>query len=762
MKFSPNRDAVTLGLTAAVFLLLVGWPVFASETDPADSSVVDEQSEDGQDSVDEQPEEIYDEIVVTGGLIADSVQDTPESVAVWNADTLTDAGARELRDVFNQTANAYPIANGEGFGIRGINHTSVGTGGIGELGSYYVDGVALTGLAKRVGPTQLWDVEQVEILRGPQTTNVVRIALAGAIVLATKAPVLYNESRWRFGLADEATWEAAGMINVPINDNSAFRFTVESWNSDGFVTNPTLGEDDFDARETLTLRGKYLYQSESDSNFSLLLSAQYGETSRGNDNIDLAFGGDRINASNIDALVENETLVLSADMRWDLSDAWALRSITSILDSDYFQTGDNDTGPDGGNSFSTRDSVDENWAQDIRFEYAGEDSRGVFGLYYTEVDVTGLTFGQVNVTSRELGVPDLLLPFYPASVGITLDTPFDIVTSNFALFGHWDWKISDRWSAFAGLRWDREELDVFESVTTVPAAESVAQLPNPAFFPPPLNAFIAAVNDALLSQAGTTVNDTETDYDALLPEAGVSYAVNENLTASLFYKQGYRAGGAAVTLVGRFNEYDPETLDLVEFSLRSLALDKRLSLNTNIYAGRWTDQQVSVQQSASTFDFLTINAGESEIYGFEVDFAYRPMAAWDVYGSLGFAHTEFTDFQSDQQGDLTGNRFALAPEWTAALGFNYRFTDGWFVHGDVSYQSDAFARVQNDPDLMADERTIVNFRGGYETARYSILGFIENATDELYLLTAFEGGPSGRLGTYGNPRQAGVQVILRY
>ncbi|MEM7480032.1 MAG: TonB-dependent receptor [Acidobacteriota bacterium] len=710
-----------------------------------------------------QPEdEIYETIMVTGSLIEDSLQDTPESVAVWNADTLTDAGARELQDVFNQTANAYPIANGEGFGIRGINHTSVGTGGIGELGSYYVDGVALTGLAKRVGPTQLWDVDQIEILRGPQTTNVGRNALAGAIVLSTKDPVLRNESQWRVGFAEDATWEAAGMVNLPVSDRSALRFTAESWNSDGFVTNPTLGEDDFDGRENLTMRMKYLYQSPSASNFTMLLSAQYGETVRGSDVVDLAFGGDRINASNVDTFVENDTLVLSSDLSWGLSDRWTLRSISSVLDSDYRQTSDNDTGPGGGNAFSTRDSLDENWAQDVRFEFTGDSSRGVLGLYYTEVDIAGRTFGRVNVTSRELGVPEFLLFLYPETVGITLETPFDIVTTNFATFGHWDWNLSDRWRAFAGVRWDREELDSFESVTTVPAPESLAQLPDPSLLPPQLAGAVAAVNAVLLSQAGTSINDSESDYDAFLPEAGVSYEFSENLTGSLFYKRGYRAGGATVTLVGRFNEYDPETLDLVEFSLRSQGLDQRLTVNTNLYAGRWTDQQVSVQVTPSSFDFLTVNAGESEIHGVEIDFGYRPLAAWDMYGSLGYAHTEFTDFQSAEQGDLSGNRFSLAPEWTAALGFNYRFGGGWFVHGDVGYQSEAFAQVQNDPEFIANSRTLLNFRGGYETALYSILGFVQNATDELYLVTSFEGGPSGRLGTYGNPRQAGVQVIFRF
>ncbi|MEM9290560.1 MAG: TonB-dependent receptor [Acidobacteriota bacterium] len=758
-----TRHFFLLLLCSILVLPAVVLPADAQESTPSESEAQSPESDAASDEETEadRDEAIYDEIVVTGGLIADTVQDTPESVAIWNYDSITDSGATDLQDIFQQTANAYSIVNGEGFGIRGINHTGVGTGGIGELGSYYVDGVALTGLAKRVGPTQLWDVDQVEILRGPQTTNVGRNALAGAIVMSTRDPVFRNESQWRAGFGQDGVWEGAGMLNVPATDKSAFRLTFESWNSDGFVNNPVRGEDDYDARENLTLRAKYLYESQAENNFNLLLTAQYGETRRGNDGVELAFGGDRINQSNLESFVENDTIVLSADMRWDLNERWSLRSITSILDSDYLSTIDNDGGPGGGDSFSTRDSVDKNWAQDVRFEYSEGTTRGVVGLYYTEVDVTGRTFGEVEILTSDLGIPDFLAFLYPEIIGLELDTPFDIVTSNFAAFTHWDWEPKERWKLFAGLRLDLEDLDTFESVTTIPSAESLAQLPDPNLLPPPLSGAVAALNAALLAQAGSSVNDTETDYEALLPEFGVSYEFSDTLTGSLLYKQGYRAGGASINVVGRFSEYDPETLDLVEFSLRSLTLDNQLTINTNVYAGRWTDQQVSLQVTPSQFDFITINAGESEIYGFELDVAYRPLKAWDIYGSLGFASTEFTDFETVAQGDLTGNRFALAPEWTAALGANYRFGGGWFVHGDIGYQGEAFAQIENDPDFIADSRTLLNFRGGYETANYSILAYLNNATDELYRVTTFE-GITGLFATYGDPRQAGVQVVFRF
>ncbi|MEM7052186.1 MAG: TonB-dependent receptor [Acidobacteriota bacterium] len=747
----------------ALFLLALVVPVPGAFADsPPNGAAVEESSEEEssrESSADDesQREEIFDEIVVTGGLIEETLQDTPESVAVWGSDAITDAGMLELQDVLNQTANAYQLLNGEGFGIRGINHTGVGTGGVGELGSYYIDGVAVTGFAKRIGPTQLWDVAQVEILRGPQTTNVGLNALGGAIVLATKEPVFQYESRWRVGLAEDSSWEAAGMVNAPLSDTSALRITAETWNRDGYINNPTRGEDDFNARENNTLRAKYLYLPKSANNFSAQVTAQYGETRRGSDVIVLEFLDDRINDSNLEEFENNDSLSFSVDLRWSLNDRWSLRSISSLLQSDTSTFGDGDRAPTG-STFTARDRSDDNWAQDVRFEYAGPSSQGALGFYVTEVTAKGMSTAETELLSREVGIPPTLLPFYPVVNRVGVESPFDIETSNYALFGRWDWQLTDRWRAFAGLRWDVEQLDSDETIQT----RLLSELPDTSLLPPPLAAAIEQVNALLLARLGTTSRRTETEYDALLPEAGISYEWSDAVTTSLFYKRGYRAGGAQVTVVGRFNEYDPETLDLVEFSLRSTALDKRLTFNTNVYYGDWTDQQITVAQTDQIFDFLVENAGASELYGVEIETAYRPRRAWNVYGSVGFAHTEFTEFETSQGEDVTGNRFASAPEWTASLGFNYRFADGWFVHADVGYQGEAFARIFNEPEFMLDERTLFNLRGGYETGSYSVLAFIDNATDEQYLVSKFPGVGNRGFGRLGDPRQAGVQLLLRF
>ncbi|MEM7048797.1 MAG: TonB-dependent receptor [Acidobacteriota bacterium] len=718
------------------------------------SETVEETSEEAAES---SPEVVEDSIVVTGSLIQDDLQDTPESVAVWQSDAITDAALRELQDIYNQTANVYQIGNGEGFGIRGINHNSVGTGGGGELGSYYIDGVAFTGFSKRFGPMHLWDVEQVEILRGPQTTNVGRNALAGAVLMQTKSPTMTNASSWRLGAASESTWEGAAAVNAQVGDNSAVRFTAEYWETEGFVSNPTRNEDDFDARENLTLRGKWLYQpQERGDGVQALFSVQYGETSRGNDTIDFADRDARQNFSNLDDFEDNESLMLAMDLTWALGDTWSVRSITSYLDSDYDRFDDDDQSPGGGNSNRARTAVDRNWAEDLRLEYAIDRVRGVSGIYYTQVDLDNDTSGETNLRPIELGIPAFLLPLYPNPIRVAGELPAEFETTNLAVFTHWDWDVNERWSAFAGLRWDSEEQDSEQFSRTF----LISTLPDPTApgLPPQLAGAIAQVNALLESQLGTSEISTSTDYDAFLPEAGISHQWTDDVTSSLFYKRGYRAGGAELNLVGRQNEFDPEFLDLVELSLRANV--GRAVVNGNLYFGSWNDQQVNVQQSASTLDFITENAGESEIYGVELETNYQAVGRWNIYGALGFAHTEFTDFQSATEGDLSGNRFAGAPEVTAAIGGNFRFGKGWFVHGDVNYQGDAFATVDNDIEL--DERTILNFRLGYETARYSLIGYVNNVSDETYAVTAFQSVDGRDLGKLGAPRAGGLQFTVRF
>ncbi|MEO1202264.1 MAG: TonB-dependent receptor plug domain-containing protein, partial [Pseudomonadota bacterium] len=323
-------------------------------------------------SVSAQEADVVDEIIVEGQKIRRSLQDTRESVAVFDQETIQAQRLFDLRDIFNQTANAIELFNGEDFGIRGVTASSASTGGgTGELASLFYDGVALTGFARRFGPRALWDIEQVEILRGPQSTNVGRNALIGAVVMTSRAPDPSGfDGALRVEAGDYGKLGLEGMVNVPVSDNAAFRFTAESFETDGFVENVTIPVENFDERDNQTYRGRF-YATPTDR-FSIGVTAQYAETSRGQqiyradliDDIE-----DRISTANLAGFEDFEAFSGSVDLEYDLSDSWSVQSITAFLDGEYERFDDDDEGPEGGNSFRGRDGTEENWSQELRVTF---------------------------------------------------------------------------------------------------------------------------------------------------------------------------------------------------------------------------------------------------------------------------------------------------------------------------------------------------------------------------------------------------------
>lgn len=720
----------------------------------------------------ESSDDAIDEIVVTSQKIQRSLQETKESVAIVDAEAIDALRLYDLRDIFNQTANAYEIGNGENFGIRGITQSSASTGGgSGEMGSLYLDGVAFTGFSTRFGPKGMWDVQQVEILRGPQSTNVGRNALIGAVVVTTNSPQIGEfDSKIRLEAGNDSTYGFEGMVNFPVSENSALRLTAETWETDGFNTNPSQGNDDYDSRDNDTFRAKY--RIEPTELLSIGFMAQYAETSRGQDiyRADLVDLESRESSANLQAFEDYEAFSASIDIDYQINETLAFRSITSMIDGEYDRFDDDDEGPEGGNAFRGRYAEDDNIAQELRLSYDSDNLTGVVGLYYTEVDLLNDTSGLVNIAPAILGVPDQLLPFYPANLEVDVYSPAEQETTNTAFFTEWDWKFADAWHLSLGYRYDDEDQDFISNTSNTLAAGST--LPDPVeagqiaeMLQPGSGAFveagIAQVNALLMGFLMPSDNDWEsTNYSASLPSIGLTYDFSDEVSLSAFYKRGYRSGGVDISLAAVRSEYDKEYLDNYELSLRSVLLDGAMTLNANAYYGDWTDQQVAICPMGPLSCF-TQNAGESEIYGAEVDMRYNLGDQGYVFASAGYASTEFTSFISDTQGDLTGNEFALSPELTAAVGGQYWMTDNIAIGGSVNYQDELWADTQNTTRL--DDRTLLDLNVRYATERYTILAYGKNVTDEFYLTTDAPGidGVS-RIVRAGAPRTYGVLLTIDF
>lgn len=717
-------------------------------------------------------EEIREEVVIYGAKIERSVHESIESVALISSEDIATYQLFDLEDVFNQTANAFETGNGENFGIRGVTQNSSSTGGgSGELGSLYIDGVAYTGFATRFGPKAMWDVEQVEILRGPQSTNVGRNALIGAVVVTTKNPSLEQvEGAVRIEAGNFNTQGIEAMLNLPVSDSAGFRFTAEALETDGFNENITRAEDDYDARSNRTLRAKFLL--EPNDKLSVGVMAQYAKTERGqniflvssinapNEELDA-----RTSIANLDAFENYEASSAAIDIRYDFSPNISLVSTSSYIGGDYERRDDDDEGPGGGNSFRGRIVEDENVAQELRLNIEYENLKGVAGVYYTEVDLDNDTVGLVNIAPATLGVPGSLLPFYPANIEVDVASPAEQTVVNAAFFTEWDFKLHSSWRLSAGFRYDSEEKDFISN--TQNTLREGSELPDPAeagalseMLAPGSGAAVTAgvtqVNAGLMRFLVPTDNSKEdTRYEAFLPKLGLSYFFNPDVSLGLMAKRGYRAGGVDISLAAQRSEYEPEYLDNLELSFRSRFYDNKLTVNANAYWGDWTDQQVN-NCPMGPLSCFTLNAGESEIRGLELDIRYALNSNFGLFASAGHSETEFIDFV-DGDNDFSGNEFAFSPKKSYAAGMSYRANPAWSFTGSVNYQGQSWGDFENE--TLLNSRLLLNLNVRYQYENWLLTLYGKNVTDDLYLTSSNLGlDDQSRIVRVGPPRELGLKL----
>lgn len=719
-----------------------------------------------------------DELVVTGEKAQRSLQDTVASVAVVTAQRIEDEAIQNFGDIVNRTVNVAETYGASGFSIRGISNIGVTGAGSGGLATIYVDGAAIPDHGLSNGPLDMWDVAQVEILRGPQSTLQGRNALAGAVVIRTQEPTWDWAARGRVLLSDGGDRSVAVAGGGPIvADQLAFRIAVEDRHSDGFIYNTTRNEDE-NAREATTIRSSLLFAPATTPALTARATWTHDERSGGYaytySRTDVPDAWDnRIATGDFPNRSKGTTDILTFAADYEISDRLTLASVTTWSRLDLSTSFDVDGGPVS-SEFAVQDETDKTFSQELRLQYQGERLEGLVGAYYAnrQLDVsldsrravttpTSTLVGvlmtppfNLNAATARMaaGLYTAALPVVPVDFkGVTSD---QIETA--AIFADGRFALTPQLSLLGGFRYDREEnvQDVNQKATFA------GVFPNPALFGQ-LAPVIAGLNQVVglyVGQASAVVPSTSRTFEAFLPKLGLKYDITDAASASFVVQRGYRSGGATINVArGTIVPYDPEYTWNYELALRSTWLDNALSVNANAYYVDWTDQQVLVNLGSNTFDTQIENAGASHLYGLELEAAYRASRQFDMYAALGASHTEFDDFTVSPGSstiDLSGSSFAFAPEWTWAVGGNYRWDNGFAANLNASYRSKAYsASGPNQANYAIDARTLVNAKVGYETAHWSASVYAKNIFDEKYVQ---QNQAAQNLAMFGDPRVVGV------
>lgn len=658
-------------------------------------------------------------VVVTGELLERSLEKTVSSVAVHAGTDIERSTMRDVYDVIAATPNISLDDNDSGFAgmtLRGIG--GYGASGAGGFASYsttstvVLDGVGLPRSALGNVDLSAFDLESVEILRGPQSTSQGRNAMAGAVVINTITPEVESafrpEFRGRVSGGDEGAWQGAAALGATLwPDRLAVRLVADRRNDDGDIPNATCGEDDWSRRESSSIRFRANWTPAGpDGRYSALLSAADLDLYQGSRYVLMSEEKSRIARSDAPQDYDNASRLLSLTQRLRLNDSWDLRLTSAYIRSETRSRFDLDYSAEDKGA-TVQEEKARGVSHELRLGYEGERLRSNLGAYWFEGIEGDVVHSRINASY--FGLPSF-------TGNVISDSSIPANVEDIALFGELDWSLTERLTLTAGLRYDRERNN--RSLTTSITGDN-----------PIINGIVQALKLAQqLPQDGT--EHVSREFSEVLPKLAASYELIDGWFLGAAYTEGYRPGGDGYNQVsGRRFSFDSERTRNLELSLKGQYRPWRLSSALNLFATRWEDMQV---QGGSGVDTYLENAGEAEIRGGELELRWQPLQRLGVVGSYGITHGRFKTFVNTAGQDLSGNKLPKAPEYSGALALEWSPLHNLLIRPEVLWTGSTPSMPDAQPQHELHAYRLLNLSVRYQMGPVALFFAGSNLADEQY------------------------------
>ncbi|WP_374571254.1 TonB-dependent receptor [Phenylobacterium sp.] len=692
----------------------------------------------------QQADGVLQEIVVTAQRRAENLQDTAISVSAITSQTLKDAGIGRMEDFSNALPNVYVSPRDlrtTAISIRGIS-ADTNNPGLDQSVGVYIDGVYM-GRAATIN-SNLFDLERIETLRGPQGTLYGRNTIAGAVNILTRKPTAEPRQAASLSLGSDNAVRANAVGSGPIAQSLYASLALSVDKRDGLVKNTATGTklDDIDS-----LGGRFalVYDPGGAWDFTFRADASRDRTHSGAYDVldNGAFAGtpyadasptDRTVAQSIDTTQNRDIYGASGELNWRMA-AGTLTSISAFRGYDWNNVQDNDyTVLDllgtGIREHQTQTSQELRFASDAsgRFSY-------VVGAFYY--------FQKLKTTSLVLVGTDLGI--YPTTETATIRANVD--TSSYAAFGRAVYKLSDELSLAAGLRYTYETKSL-----------DFQQIGDP--------------YGVIAGDVGPRSLDL--NEDKVTPSVTLEWRPAPKLLAYGTFSQGYKSGGFNVFSITDTDDgkYRPETVNNYEVGLKSEFFDSRLRVNASVFYMDYQDLQQNqlIATGAGVARYQTSNAAKAHSQGVELEVSAAPTSSLQLTANYGYLDAKFDSYPNATAAgaDFTDHRLPLAAKtnFSAAAEWTHPITGGLdlFVRGEATYRSRIYFAADNaysDPAL-----TLLNARIGVgssdKTWRLSAWG--RNLADKDYAINRFVGAvvPGQVLQALGAPRSFGVELTLDY
>ena len=665
-----------------------------------------------------------EEVVISASLRSTPLRELPQSATVLDRQTLRAAGVQHFEDVLGLIPGlswASGTSRPRYFQIRGIGETEQYQGAPNPSVGFLIDDIDFSGVGM---PATLFDLDRIEVLRGPSSTVYGANALAGLVSVHSRDPGR------GFELGAEATGGDYGTaaLGVVAGDGRAdgtagWRLAAQRYQSDGFRHNVYLGRDATNGYDESTVRGKLVWDPLPQLHAAL--TWLYADLDNGYD----AWSVDNTRTTHSNQPGRDAQRSTGAALRVEYSTAFGRwLSVTSAADSHIDYSFDGDWGNDaywGANApydyFESHQRTRRTLAQDLRFVGDGvqlpigrlSPVLGAYVLRLLEGDV------QLDTWNDQ---------YYGAGHSI-LNSNYQ--ATNVALYGSVDMPTGARGTLSLGLRAEQRNADYSDS--------------SDAPFPQAQNQLMGGNLSWLWRESGAR------QYYATLA-------------------RGYKAGGFNIgaDIDPAQRQFSAESLWNFELGLRAEGLGGNLELNIDLYAMRRASMQVYnsrqlLPNNPLTYVFYTDNAAHGDNVGFEGELRWRPQPRWTFAATAALQGTRYLGYVNDGL-DLRGREQAFAPPWQLSLSAGYEHPAGVFARADLQAQDAFYFSSSNDQRARA--RTLVNLRVGWRSRSWTASLWARNLFDATYAVQGFYFGdepPDFPVKSYlqnGDPRQVGMTVSM--
>ncbi|MFK8021159.1 MAG: TonB-dependent receptor [Pseudomonadales bacterium] len=728
-----------------------------------------------------------EEVIVTSQHREQNVQDVPITVTAISADELREADIFDAATIAMHVPGMAYAEFGAGqalISMRGISSTDDGAGLDNSVG-LFLDGVFIGRLASI--NFDMFDLQRIEVLKGPQGTLFGRNSIGGAISVVTEKPSDEFKSSIGVTVGNEGIFRYQGLVSGPFSDNVAGKLSISHREHDGFVDNVLLGTELQDEDQT-SLRGQLRFSTESSD---WLLSADWMEDDRadmGRTVVEPGLGGPFVNTLNVstangvngprknaapaDGFSKREAsgISLQGDIEFAggmLTSITAVRQAEADWEMQSVGAGLGGTGIGIDEVFDDIEEEIDTFSQELRWT---SNLNGNFnytaGFFFFREETDRTEQFKVTAAGTYDGFVSLDVGAQPI-VGNEY-TRTENETNSYAIYGQGTWDISEALSLTFGARYTLDEKDYRATAVDCGGALAGTQFEN--------FAECQGRGGSLNIVAESFIVEPNDDWDDFSPMLSLQYRPTDGMMVFGSVSRGFKSGGFAgsqgVEAVAG-DPVEPETATNFEVGFKGDLANNTLRLNATLFFTDYEDLQIVRfgPVAGSAFGtFVTANIGSADIKGFEMDFVWNATDRLSFSGNYAYLDSEVNDLfivtaTSPPGGaDLSGKSLRQAPENSYNLVAKYMIplSSGTLdLRAEYSH-TDRQRLDYLDDRVRVDEHDLIDARIAWtsESEKLEIALWGKNLAEEDYISHSYVIGP-GVIGVWGAPRTVGLSATWK-